>query len=385
LIYLDNAASTAVDKRVVEEMIPYLGERYGNPSSIHRYGRTASRALQRARKDIAALVNAEPSEILLTSGGTESNNTALYGVVDRAKGGHVITSKIEHDAVLAPCRRLEQRGIRVTYLSVDHEGVIDLDELRSSVSDDTRLVSIMFANNEVGTIQPVKAIADICRDRNVPFHTDAVQAAGKHPIDVRESGIDLMSISSHKLNGPKGVGALYVRTGVTLDPLVLGGGQEQGMRSGTENVAGAVGFGKACALCGENLPENTRRLKKLQDKLVSSVLSGVPMSSLNGHPTSRIPNNAHFTFLGISGEDLIIKLDEYGVAASTGSACSVNTQKASHVLQAMGLSREQIAGSLRLTLGIYNTEEEISQTIEIVKKAVSELRKFSPHREKYGF
>lgn len=385
MIYLDNAASTAVDKRVVEEMIPYLGERYGNPSSIHRYGRTASRALQRARKDIAALVNAEPSEILLTSGGTESNNTALYGVVDRAKGGHVITSKIEHDAVLAPCRRLEQRGIRVTYLSVDHEGVIDLDELRSSVSDDTRLVSIMFANNEVGTIQPVKAIADICRDRNVPFHTDAVQAAGKHPIDVRESGIDLMSISSHKLNGPKGVGALYVRTGVTLDPLVLGGGQEQGMRSGTENVAGAVGFGKACALCGENLPENTRRLKKLQDKLVSSVLSGVPMSSLNGHPTSRIPNNAHFTFLGISGEDLIIKLDEYGVAASTGSACSVNTQKASHVLQAMGLSREQIAGSLRLTLGIYNTEEEISQTIEIVKKAVSELRKFSPHREKYGF
>jgi len=385
LIYLDNAASTAVDRRVVEEMIPYLGEQYGNPSSIHRYGRAASRALQRARKDIAALINAEPSEILLTSGATESNNTALYGVVGRAGGGHVVTSKIEHDAVLEPCGRLERKGIRVTYLPVDQRGMVDIDELRSSVSDDTCLVSIMLANNEVGTIQPVREIADICRDRGVPFHTDAVQAAGRHPIDVRESGIDLLSISSHKLNGPKGVGALYVRTGVALDPLILGGGQEQGMRSGTENVAGAVGFGKACALCRENLRENTRHFKRLRDRLVSSVLSDVPMSSLNGHPTSRIPNNAHFTFLGISGEDLIIKLDEYGVAASTGSACSVNTQKASHVLQAMGFSHEQIAGSLRLTLGVRNTEEEIDQAAEIVKRAVSELRKFSPHKEKYGF
>ncbi len=385
MIYLDNAASTAVDSQVVEEMIPFLGEQYGNPSSIHRYGRAASRAVQKARKNIAGLINAEPSEILLTSGGTESNNTALYGVVDGAKGRHVITSSVEHDAVLEPCRRLEERGVRVTYLSVDEYGVVDLDELRSSVCDETCLVSIMYANNEVGTIQPIREISDICHQRGVLFHTDAVQAAGKHPIDVRDLGIDLLSISSHKINGPKGVGALFVRRGVRLDPLVLGGGQERGMRSGTENVAGAVGFGKACAISRENLSYNVRLFKKLQERLVSAMLSDVPHSSFNGHPSSRIPNNIHLTFLGVNGEDLIIKLDEYGIAASTGSACSVNTQKASHVLQAMGFSHEQISGSLRLTLGIYNTEEEVDRAIEIIKKAVSELRRFSPLKQKYGF
>ena len=366
-------------------MIPFLGEQYGNPSSIHRYGRAASRAVQKARKNIAGLINAEPSEILLTSGGTESNNTALYGVVDGAKGRHVITSSVEHDAVLEPCRRLEERGVRVTYLSVDEYGVVDLDELRSSVCDETCLVSIMYANNEVGTIQPIREISDICHQRGVLFHTDAVQAAGKHPIDVRDLGIDLLSISSHKINGPKGVGALFVRRGVRLDPLVLGGGQERGMRSGTENVAGAVGFGKACAISRENLSYNVRLFKKLQERLVSAMLSDVPHSSFNGHPSSRIPNNIHLTFLGVNGEDLIIKLDEYGIAASTGSACSVNTQKASHVLQAMGFSHEQISGSLRLTLGIYNTEEEVDRAIEIIKKAVSELRRFSPLKQKYGF
>ncbi len=385
MIYLDNAASTAVDRRVVEEMIPFLGEQYGNPSSIHRYGRMASRAVQRARKDVAGLINAEPSEILLTSGGTESNNTALYGVAGSASGRRVITSSIEHDAVLEPCRRLEGRGVRVTYLPVDEHGLVSLDELRSSIGDDTCLVSIMYANNEVGTIQPIREISGICRQRGVLFHTDAVQAAGKHPIDVKELGIDLLSISSHKINGPKGVGALFVRDGVRLDPLVLGGGQERGMRSGTENVAGIVGFGKACAISKEGLPENARRFRRLQERLVSAILSDVPLSSFNGHPSSRIPNNVHLTFLGVSGEDLIIKLDEYGIAASTGSACSVNTQKASHVLQAMGFSHEQISGSLRLTLGIYNTEEEVDRAVKIIKRAVSELRQFSPLKQKYDF
>ena len=385
MIYLDNAASTAVDRQVIEEMIPFFGQQYGNPSSIHRYGRLASKALQRARKRIASLINAEPSEILLTSGGTESNNTALYGMVRTVRGKHVITSSIEHEAVLEPCKRLERMGVRITYLPVDMYGTIDLDNLHSSISEETSLVSIMFANNEVGTIQPVQEISDICHANNVLFHTDAVQAVGKYPIDVKDLGIDLLSISSHKINGPKGVGALYVRRGVKLDPLILGGGQEQGMRSGTENVPGIVGFGKACELSQENLFENTKRSKKLHDKLTSAILANVSLSSLNGHPSKRIPNNVHLTFLGVSGEDLIIKLDEYGVAASTGSACSVHTQKASHVLQAMGLSREQITGSLRLTLGTSNTEEEIDRVIDIIDKAVSELRRFSPYREKYNF
>lgn len=385
MIYLDNAASTAVAKPVIDEMIPYLGEQYGNPSSIHRFGRLASRAVRRARRDVASLIGAEPSEILLTSGGTESNNTALHGIVGSANGRHVITSSVEHDAVLEPCKRLERHGVRVTYLPVDRHGLVCPDRLRSAISDDTCLVSIMLANNEVGTIQPIREISGICRKNGIPLHTDAVQAVGKCPVNVRELGVDLMSVSSHKINGPKGVGALFVKAGTRLDPLVLGGGQERGMRSGTENVAGIVGFGKACSMCRENLAENIRHFEKLRQRLVSGIVSGVPLSSCNGHPESRIPNNVHLTFLGVGGEDLIIKLDEYGIAASTGSACSVNTQKASHVLQAMGFSHEQISGSLRLTLGTDNTEEEIDQAIVIIKKAVSELRKFSPLKEKYGF
>ena len=385
MIYLDNAASTEADRRVIEAMIPYLGGRYGNPSSIHRLGRISARAVRRARMEIAALVNAEPSEILITSGGTESNNTALCGVPRPPGGGHVITSSVEHDAVLEPCRRLEGQGARVTYLHVDGHGMVDPGELRSAITPDTFLVSVMLANNEVGTVQPVREISGICSERSVPLHTDAVQAVGKMPVDVRELGVDMLSISSHKINGPKGVGALFVRSGVRLDPLVLGGGQERGMRSGTENVAGAVGFGEACRLCRENLAPSLARYRGLHRELVSGILSGIPLSALNGHPTERIPSNAHFTFLGVGGEDLIIKLDEYGVEASTGSACSVNTQQESHVLRAMGLSRDQIAGSLRLTLGTHSTAEEVGRAVGIVKRAVAELREFSPLREKYGF
>lgn len=385
MIYLDNAASTQVHEKVVDEMLPYFKEQFGNPSSIHKYGRLASMAVQNARKRIAALVNAEPKEILLTSGGTESNNTALYGIAHRSKGKHVITSSIEHDAILEPCKLLEKDGFQVTHLPVDKHGLVSLDNVKSAISPDTCLISIMFANNEVGTIQPIKEICKLAHEKNIPMHTDAVQAIGKTPIDVKDLGVDLLSISSHKINGPKGVGALYIKNGTKLDPLILGGGQENGLRSGTENVPNIVGFGKACQIVKENMEQNEQHFRKLGTKLTSRILQEIPHVTFNGHPEKRIPNNTHFTFLGVSGEDLIIKLDENGIAASTGSACSVRIQKASHVLKAMGFSHEQISGSLRLTIGTSNTEKEIDDTVEILKKVVNELRAVSPYKKKYNF
>lgn len=385
MIYLDNAASTPVHQKVVDEMIPYFNEQYGNPSSIHKFGRTANVAIQNARKRIADLINADSKEILLTSGGTESNNTAIYGIVFQNKGKHIITSSIEHDAILEPCKRLEREGYRVSYLPVDRYGLVNVDDLRKEISPDTCLITIMFANNEVGTIQPIKEISDIAHNNNIVFHTDAVQAVGKTPIDVKELGIDLLSISSHKINGPKGVGALYIRKGIMISPLILGGGQENGLRSGTENVASIAGFGMACKLAKDNMGQNTSYFKNLTSRLNAGILSEIPKTSLNGHTEKRIPNNSHFTFLGVNGEDLIIKLDENRIAASTGSACSVRVQKASHVLRAMGFSHEQITGSLRLTVGVTNTEKEIDETIVILKKVVQELRAVSPYKDKYNF
>ena len=384
MIYLDNAASTQIHEDVLNSMLPYLKEQYGNPSSIHRYGRLAHKAIEKARKQIASLINAEPSEILLTSGGTESNNTALRGIAMKNISGQIITSSIEHDAILEPCKKLEQNGFDVDYLPVNKFGMVDSSVLKSHISDKTILVSIMFGNNEVGTIQLISELSKTCNENNIPFHTDAVQAVGKIPLDVKKLGIDLLSISSHKLYGPKGIGALYIKNGIDIDPVILGGGQERGLRSGTENVANIVGFGKACEIAKNNLNENITQMKKLRDNLVEKVLNEIPEVILNGHPKSRLPNNAHFTFLGVNGEDLIIKLDEYGIAASTGSACSVNTQKASHVLQAMGFSLEQITGSLRLTIGIFNDQNEIDQTVGILKKVVQELRAVSPFKEKYS-
>ncbi|CAD6525082.1 Cysteine desulfurase [metagenome] len=385
MIYLDNAASTQIHENVLESMLPYLKEQYGNPSSIHRYGRLAHKAIEKARKQIAQLINADPTEILFTSGGTESNNTALYGISEKRPNSQIITSSIEHDAILEPCKRLAKNGYDVVYISVDDKGMVNLEVLEKSLSDNTCLVSIMFANNEVGTIEPISKIAKLCNEKNIPFHTDAIQAIGKIPIDVKKLGIDLLSISSHKINGPKGIGALYVRKGIDIDPIILGGGQENGLRSGTENVANIVGFGKACETANLNLSENISHMKKLRDILVLKILKEIPGVTLNGHPENRLPNNAHFTFLGVAGEDLIIKLDEYGIAASTGSACSVHTQKASHVLEAMGYSYEQITGSLRLTLGLYNTESQIDETVNILKKVTAELRSVSPFKEKYLF
>ena len=385
MIYLDNAASTQIHEDVLDSMLPYLKEQFGNPSSIHRYGRLAHKAIEKARKQIASLINADPSEIILTSGGTESNNMVLVGLSMNHTNCQIITSSIEHDAILEPCKKLTQNGIDVVYLPVDKFGTVNPSNLKNYLSDKTCLVSIMFGNNEVGTIQPISEIAKICNEEKIPFHTDAVQAVGKIPIDVKELGIDLLSISSHKLNGPKGIGALYIKNGIHVNPIILGGGQEHGLRSGTENVANIVGFGKACEIAKNNLDANTSYVKKLRDLLITKVLSEIPETTLNGDPQSRLPNNAHFTFLGVNGEDLIIKLDEYGIAASTGSACSVHTQRASHVLQAMGFSHEQITGSLRLTIGIFNDENEIEQTVIALKKIVEELRSFSPFKEKYSF
>jgi cysteine desulfurase len=385
LIYLDNAASTQIHEDVLNSMLPYLKEQYGNASSIHRYGRISRKAIEKSRKQIASLINADPSEILITSGGTESNNTVLRGISMKNISNNIVTSSIEHDAILEPCKKLAQSGLEIKYLPVDKFGMIDLTDLKNYISENTCLVSIMFGNNEVGTIQKISEISQICHEKNIPFHSDAVQAIGKIPIDVKELGIDLLSISSHKLHGPKGIGALYIKNGILIDPMILGGGQEHGLRSGTENVANIVGFGKACEIAKNNLTANMEYVTKLRDLLIEKVLDEIPEVTLNGDPKSRLPNNAHFTFLGVNGEDLIIKLDEYGIAASTGSACSVNTQRASHVLHAMGFSHEQITGSLRLTLGIFNNEQEIIQTVDSLKKIVEELRSVSPFKEKYSF
>ena len=385
MIYLDHAASTPIHEEVLQEMLPYLKEQFGNPSSIHRHGRLAHKAIEKARKQVANLINADPSEIFFTSGGTESNNTAIYGIMKQFPKSQLITSAIEHDAILEPCKKLQNQGYDVMYIPVDKYGFVSTSNLENSISEKTKLVSIMFGNNEIGTIQPILDFVRICHSKNTIFHTDAVQAIGKIPIDVKELDVDLLSISSHKINGPKGIGALYVKKDISFEPLIFGGGQENGLRSGTENVASIVGFGKACEIATNEMTENVSKLKKLRDSLISQVKDQISSVTLNGHIEKRLPNNIHFTFLGINGEDLIIKLDENNIAASTGSACSVRTQKASHVLKAMGFSHEQITGSLRLTVGITNTQEEIDQTVKILKDVVKELRAVSPYKNKYQF
>ena len=387
-IYLDNAASTPVADEVIADMLPYLKHQYGNPSSIHMFGRETARAIQLARQRVAQLLNASPREIIFTSGGTESDNLALKGAAIYARNSgkrtRLVASSIEHDAVLEPCKDLERMGYQVTYLPVTSEGMVRPSDLKAALTPDVALVSIMFANNEVGSIQPVSELARIARDSGALFHTDAVQATGKIPIDVKAIGVDMLSMSSHKINGPKGVGALYVRAGVNLAPILHGGGQESALRSGTENVSGIVGFGRACQLAGERMQLYGQRVHAMREHLIGRVLKEIPYSRLNGSPTDRIPNNAHFTFFGVNGEDLIIKLDEYGVAASTGSACSVKKQKPSHVLKAMGFSYEEITGSLRMSIGLQNTEEEIDRAVASLATAIGELRELSPFKSKYA-
>jgi cysteine desulfurase len=388
-IYLDTAASTPVADEVIEEMLPYLKERYGNPSSMHKFGRETARAINLARKRVAEMIGASSiREITFTSGGTEANNLALKGTAIHVqskmpKKNMIITSSIEHDAVLEPCKDLEDRGFATMHLPVTGEGFVRPSELKNVISDNVALVSIMYANNEVGTIQPIKELVEITHQAGALFHTDAVQAAGKLPLNVKNLGVDMMSLSSHKINGPKGVGALYIRSNLKILPIIHGGGQEWYLRSGTENVPGIVGFGKACELANKRMRHYQEHVAGLRNYVVERVLKEIPRSRLNGLRTERIANNAHFTFFGVNGEDLIIKLDENGIAASTGSACSVKKQKQSHVLKAMGFSYEEITGSLRLSLGMHNTKDEVDRAVNVLSSVIEELRELSPFESKY--
>ena len=385
LIYLDHAASTPVLQEIINEMIPYLGDLYGNPSSIHTYGIKSKIAIQIARRRVASLIGAKAREIFFTSGGTESDNLALKGISNsirnyQNKKNHIITSSIEHYAILEPCHYLEKDGFNVTYLKVDKNGIVDKTELKNNLTEKTALVSIMLANNEIGVVQPIKEFSQIVHnfDKEIIFHSDAVQAVGKIPVNVKEFDLDSLSLSSHKINGPKGVGALYVREKVNFEPLMQGGGQEFTHRSGTENVPGIVGLGKASEISMRSLEDNSRYLYYLRDYLINRINEEISGRMLNGSLESRLPNNVNFTFLGINGEDLLLKLDEDGILASTGSACSAHRQKESHVLKAIGLNHEEISGSIRFTLGIQNTKEEIDKTIRSLNHRITELRKFSP-------
>jgi cysteine desulfurase len=379
-IYFDHAATTPVDKRVVETMKPYFSEKFGNASSLHQYGQEAKESLDNSRETIAKLINAEPREIIFTSGGTESDNMAIKEIafINRDKGNHIITIKIEHHAVENSCKFLEKHGFKVTYVNVDKGGLVNLEDIEKAITDETILVSVMHANNEIGTIQPIEEIGKICREKNIIFHTDAVQTVGKIPIDVKKMNIDLLSASSHKLYGPKGVGFLYIRQGVKMQPMIHGGNHEFCLRSGTENVAGIVGFAKACELAGKEMDKRIEHESKLRDKLIKEIPEKIPESWLNGHPTKRLPGNAHFSFKYIEGESLLLHLDDKGIAASTGSACSTKELKPSHVLTAIGLSPVDAHGSLRISLGKDNTEEEVDYLIKVLPEIVENLRKVSP-------
>lgn len=379
-IYLDHAATTALDAGVLKAMEPYFSLKYGNASSLHSLGMEAKEALEDSRSTVAKALNAGPEEVLFTSGGTESDNLAIQGIAyaNKDNGRHVITSRIEHDAVLNTCRHLEKQGFEVTYLNVDKTGLVDVKNLEENIRKDTILVSIMHANNEIGTIQPIKEIGSITRKRNVLLHTDAVQTFGKIPTDVKEMNIDLLSLSGHKLYGPKGVGALYIRRGVRIQPLIYGGGHERNLRSGTENVPGIVGLGKATELALKDMKKEAERQTKLRDRMVKSILT-LEDSWLNGHPTKRLPNNINVSFKYIEGESIILMLDEKGISASTGSACSSKSLQPSHVLTALGLKPEEAHGSLRLTLGKDNTEQEIDYALKELPEVVQRLRKMSPY------
>ena len=382
-VYADNAATTPMSESVFEAMKPYLTEHYGNPSSLYRIGREARRAMTEARMKVARALNAkDPSEIVFTGGGSQADNLAIRGYVKgrSARGKkHIITSKIEHHAVLYTCEALEKEGYPVTYLDVDAQGHVDLEQLKSVITDQTALVTIMAANNEIGTIQNLKAISEIAHAHGALFHTDAVQAVGHMPLDVQEMGIDMLSLSAHKFRGPKGIGALYVRRGIALEPLVYGGGQERGLASGTENVAGMVGLGQAIEdATGAHLDEKMGYVKKLTDRLVKGIMDTIPYTHYTGDPVNRLPGTASFVFEAIEGEGLILRLDNAGICGSTGSACSTGSLDPSHVLMAIGLPHEIAHGSLRLTLGEQNTEEDVDYLIENVAKVVEGLRAMSP-------
>lgn len=375
--YFDNAATTNIKQEVLDEMLPYLKDEFGNPSSLYSIGRNAKRAIEKARKQVAKLINCEPKEIYFTSCGSESDNTAIKGIAKayRKKGNHIITSKIEHPAVLHTCQALEKQGFRVTYLDVTEQGIVNIEQLRKSISMDTILISIMSANNEIGTIQPIEEIAKISKMYNIIFHTDAVQACGNMYIDVEKRGIDALSLSGHKINAPKGIGALYVKSGIEFEKFIDGGHQENNKRAGTENVAQIVGLGKACEIARENLDNHMKYLQELRDYYINEVESRIPNVKLNGDRKMRLPGNANFSFKGVLGETLLLKLDEREMCASTGSACSSGSPEPSHVLIAIGLSKEDANSSLRTTFGEINTKEDVKELADSLVEIVEDLRK----------
>jgi cysteine desulfurase len=377
-IYLDHSSTTQVKPEVAEAMYPYFSGKYGNPSSLYAIGREAKKAMEEARQKVADLIGAKKEEIFFTGSGTESDNLAIKGIAykNRGKGAHIITSSIEHHAVLNTCKYLEKQGFDVTYIPVSREGLVNPDDVEKAVTDKTILISIMHANNEIGTLQPIREIGELAKKNKIPFHTDAVQTAGKIPVNVDELNADLLSLSAHKIYGPKGVGALYIRKGTILEPMLHGGGHERNIRPGTENVPGIVGFGKAAELAREHLPEE-EKLAGLRDSLIRGILE-IEDSYLNGHPKERLPNNANFRFSFIEGESMVLTLDMNGIAASTGSACSSTSLEPSHVLMALGLKPEEAHGSLRLTLGTGNTQEDVDYVVSVLPGIVGKLRMMSP-------
>lgn len=384
-IYLDNAATTKTSQEVVEAMLPYFTESYGNPSSIYELGQRSKEAITKAREEIAQVIGAKTEEIYFTAGGSEADNWAIKAAFEayKDKGNHIITTKIEHHAVLHTCQYLEKHGARVTYLDVDENGLIDLEQLQKAITPETILITIMFANNEIGTIEPVKEIGMIAKEHGILFHTDAVQAFGQVPIHVDEMNIDMLSSSAHKINGPKGIGCLYIRKGVKIRSFIHGGAQERKRRAGTENVPGIVGYGVAAQIAANTMKERTRKEEELRDYFISRVLKEVPYTRLNGDPKKRLPNNANFSFQFIEGESLLIMLDMKGIAGSSGSACTSGSLDPSHVLLAIGLPHEIAHGSLRLTLGADTTKEDLDYTLEQIKEIVAKLRNLSPLYEDF--
>lgn len=384
-IYFDNAATTKLDEEVFEEMIQYLKDNYGNASSLYKLGKESKKAIDNAREKISKILNCNSNEIYFTSGGSESDNTAIKGILkaNKKKGNHIITSKIEHPAVLETCKELEKEGYEVSYISVDKDGIIDLEELRKSIRPTTVLISVMFANNEIGTIQPIEEIGKIAKENNIYFHTDAVQAIGSIKIDVQKMNIDSLSLSAHKFYGPKGIGALYVRKGVRFKNLINGGHQEKGKRAGTENTASIVGMAKALELAYENLEENNKKIKELRDHYVEQVKEKIPYVIINGDMKKRLPGNSNISFRFIEGESLILNLDLKGICASSGSACTSGSLEPSHVLLSIGLPHEIAHGSLRISIGKYNTKEEINYLVDSLVEIVNNLREMSPLWEKF--
>lgn len=379
-VYFDHSATTPVDPEVAKLMMEYMVDKFGNPSSIHGFGREARKAVDEAREKVAALIGATSNEIFFTSGGTESDNLALKGVAyaNKKKGNHIITSSIEHHAILHTCEYLEKQGFTVTYLPVDEHGMVRIDDVKNAITDKTILISVMFANNEVGTIQPIKEIGQLAREKGIYFHTDAVQATGNYPIDVTELNIDLLTMSGHKFYGPKGIGALYIRRGVRVEEIQHGGAHERNMRAGTENVPGIVGLGKAAEIAKNEMEQRIAHVKTLRDKIIEQVTQKIPHVKLNGHPTMRMPGSVNFSFHFVEGESLLLNLDLKGIGASSGSACTSGSLDPSHVLLAMGLTHEVAHGSLRLTLGRGNTDADVDYLLEVLPEIIERLRSMSP-------